>query len=113
MDHVLMALQETKDERDLKIRALFDFFDAANLGYLDYPQIEAGLSALQIPSHYKYAKDLFNVCDTHSKENKIAERERRIKVTVGAKLNAKEPMAKARTCTTAIFVCHCSVHRHH
>ena len=64
MDHVLMALQETKDERDLKIRALFDFFDAANLGYLDYPQIEAGLSALQIPSHYKYAKDLFKVCDT-------------------------------------------------
>nr|POE68081.1 hypothetical protein CFP56_19735 [Quercus suber] len=22
-------------------------------------------------------------------------------------------MAKARTCTSAIFVCHCSVHRHH
>ena len=64
MDHVLLALQETKDERDLRIRALFDFFDAANLGYLDYPQIEAGLLALQIPSHYKYAKDLFNVCDT-------------------------------------------------
>ena len=35
-DHVLLALQETK-ERDLRIRALFDFFDAANLGYLDYP----------------------------------------------------------------------------
>ena len=64
MDHVLLALQETKDERDLRIRALFDFFDAANLGYFDYPQIEVGLSALQIPSHYKYAKDLFKVCDT-------------------------------------------------
>ena len=65
MDHVLLALQETKDERDLRIRALFDFFDAANLGYLDYPQIEAGLLALQIPSHYKYAKDLFKVCDAN------------------------------------------------
>ncbi|KAF3949759.1 hypothetical protein CMV_024409 [Castanea mollissima] len=65
MDHVLLALQETKDERDLRIRALFDFFDAGNLGYLDYPQIEAGLSALQIPSHYKYAKDLFKVCDAN------------------------------------------------
>ena len=64
MDHVLLALQETKDERDLIIQALFDFFDATNLGYLDYPQIKAGLSALQIPSHYKYAKDLFKVCDT-------------------------------------------------
>ncbi|KAK9992949.1 hypothetical protein SO802_022652 [Lithocarpus litseifolius] len=65
MNHVLLALQETKDNRDLRIRALFDFFDAANLGYLDYPQIEAGLSAFQIPSRYKYAKDLFKVCDTN------------------------------------------------
>ena len=64
MDHVLLALQETKDRRNLRIWALFDFFDVANLGYLDYPQIEAGLSTLQIPSHYKYAKDLFKVCDT-------------------------------------------------
>ncbi|CAB4292988.1 unnamed protein product [Prunus armeniaca] len=36
MDHILMALRETKEER-------------ANLGYLDYPKIEAALSALQIP----------------------------------------------------------------
>ncbi|KAF3967696.1 hypothetical protein CMV_008328 [Castanea mollissima] len=40
MDHVLLALQETKDKMDLRIRALLDFFDAANLGYLDYPQIK-------------------------------------------------------------------------
>lgn len=65
MDHVLLALQESKDERELRIRSLFEFFDAANLGYLDYPQIEAGLSALQIPAHYKYAKDLFKVCDAN------------------------------------------------
>jgi solute carrier family 25 phosphate transporter 23/24/25/41 len=63
MDHVLLALGETKDERDLRIRSLFNFFDAANQGYLDYAQIEAGLSALHIPAHYKYAKDLFKVCD--------------------------------------------------
>jgi Ca2+-binding EF-hand superfamily protein len=63
MDHVLLALEETMDERDLRIRSLFNFFDAANQGYLDYAQIEAGLSALHVPAHYKYAKDLFKVCD--------------------------------------------------
>lgn len=63
MDHVLLALRETKEERELRIRSLFNFFDADNLGYLDYAQIEAGLSALQIPPEYKYAKDLLKVCD--------------------------------------------------
>lgn len=63
IDHVLLALGETKEEREQRIRSLFNFFDAANTGYLDYSQIEAGLSALQIPSKYKYAKDLLNVCD--------------------------------------------------
>ncbi|XP_050376322.1 calcium-dependent mitochondrial ATP-magnesium/phosphate carrier protein 2-like isoform X1 [Argentina anserina] len=63
MDHVLLALRETKEERELRIRSLFNFFDAANSGYLDYAQIEAGLSALQIPGEYKYAKDLLKVCD--------------------------------------------------
>ena len=48
MDHVLLALQETKDERDLRIRALFDFFDTANLGYLGYPLIETYCSLLLI-----------------------------------------------------------------
>ncbi|KAL5564748.1 hypothetical protein UlMin_027912 [Ulmus minor] len=65
MDHVLLALRETKEERDLRIRSLFNFFDASNLGYLDYANIEAGLSALQIPAEYKYAKDLFKVCDAN------------------------------------------------
>ncbi|KAI4336411.1 hypothetical protein L6164_014942 [Bauhinia variegata] len=65
MDHVLLALRETKEERDLRIRSLFNFFDAANNGYLDYAQIEAGLSALQIPPEYKYAKELFKVCDAN------------------------------------------------
>lgn len=65
MDHVLLALRETREERELRIRSLFNFFDKANVGYLDYAQIEAGLSALQIPSEYKYAKDLLNVCDAN------------------------------------------------
>uniref|UniRef100_A0A5B7BBW5 EF-hand domain-containing protein n=1 Tax=Davidia involucrata TaxID=16924 RepID=A0A5B7BBW5_DAVIN len=65
MDHVLLALRETKEEREQRLRSLFSFFDVANSGYLDYAQIEAGLSALHIPSEYKYAKDLLNVCDAN------------------------------------------------
>ncbi|KAG5046066.1 hypothetical protein JHK82_015447 [Glycine max] len=66
MDHVLVALGETKEEREVRIRSLFNFFDAANNGYLDYAQIEAGLSALQIPPEYKYARELCEVCDANS-----------------------------------------------
>lgn len=65
MDHVLLALRETKEEREVRIRSLFNFFDAANVGYLDSAQIEAGLSALQIPEEYKYANDLLKVCDAN------------------------------------------------
>ncbi|XP_022151343.1 calcium-binding mitochondrial carrier protein SCaMC-1-like isoform X2 [Momordica charantia] len=65
LEHVLLALRESKEERDLRTRSLFNFFDAANLGYLDYAQIEAGLLALQIPAEYKYAKDLLKVCDAN------------------------------------------------
>ncbi|KAF2322985.1 hypothetical protein GH714_032639 [Hevea brasiliensis] len=65
MEHVLLALGETKEEREQRIRTLFNFFDVANCGYLDYTQIEKGLSALQIPADYKYAKDLLNVCDAN------------------------------------------------
>ncbi|KAL4652915.1 hypothetical protein ACB092_01G265900 [Castanea dentata] len=65
MDHVLLALRETKEERDMRIRSLFNFFDTTNAGYLDYTLIETGLSALQIPAEYKYAKDLLNVCDSN------------------------------------------------
>ncbi|MBA0757167.1 hypothetical protein Gotri_020278 [Gossypium trilobum] len=65
MEHVLLALGETKEERDLRIRSLFSFFDAADVGFLDYTQIEKGLSALQIPAEYKYANDLLKVCDAN------------------------------------------------
>lgn len=66
MDHVLVALGETKEEREIRIRSLFNFFDAGSNGYLDYGQIETGLSALQIPAEYKYARELFKVCDSNS-----------------------------------------------
>ncbi|KAK1294646.1 hypothetical protein QJS10_CPA16g00785 [Acorus calamus] len=56
---------ETEEEREGRIRSLFGFFDASNSGYLDYANIEAGLSALQIPAEYKYARDLISVCDSN------------------------------------------------
>ncbi|XP_024971714.1 calcium-binding mitochondrial carrier protein SCaMC-1-like isoform X3 [Cynara cardunculus var. scolymus] len=65
LDHVLLALRETKDERESRFRGLFNFFDTSNAGYLDSVQIEVGLSALQIPADYKYAKDLLRVCDAN------------------------------------------------
>ncbi|GAB2284058.1 anaphase-promoting complex subunit 2 [Dionaea muscipula] len=70
LEHVLLALQETKDEREIRIRSLFNFFDKSNSGYLDYAEIEAGLLALKIPSDYKYARDLLNVCDAN-KDGKV------------------------------------------
>lgn len=57
MDNVLLALRETEQERDLRIRSLFNSLDTKNNGFLD----EAALSR----SHYKYAKDLLNVCDSN------------------------------------------------
>nr|GMC71689.1 calcium-binding mitochondrial carrier protein SCaMC-2-B-like [Ipomoea batatas] len=65
MDHVLAALQETKEERDIRIRSLFSFFDSDNAGYLDYSQIEKGLSSMQIQADYKFAKELLRVVDAN------------------------------------------------
>lgn len=65
LDHVLSALRETKEERDSRIRSLFSFFDSDSVGYLDYALIEKGLSAMQIPSDYKFAKELLKVCDAN------------------------------------------------
>ncbi|PKU62582.1 calcium-binding mitochondrial carrier protein SCaMC-1 [Dendrobium catenatum] len=65
MDHVLLALRESKEEREVRIRSLFNFFDTANVGYLDYALIEAGLLSLHIPAEYKYARDLLKVCDAN------------------------------------------------
>ncbi|GKD36192.1 calcium-binding mitochondrial carrier protein SCaMC-1-like protein [Tanacetum coccineum] len=63
MDHVLSALNETVSERETRIRSLFNYFDSTNAGYIDSKEIERGLSALQIPADYKYAKELLRVCD--------------------------------------------------
>ncbi|CAI9280675.1 unnamed protein product [Lactuca saligna] len=65
IEHVLLALRETKDERESRFRGLFNFFDTSNAGYLDSVQIEVGLSAMQIPADYKYAKELLRVCDAN------------------------------------------------
>ncbi|XP_065867740.1 calcium-dependent mitochondrial ATP-magnesium/phosphate carrier protein 3-like [Euphorbia lathyris] len=65
MEHVQLALGETKEEREQRIQSLFNMFDVSNSGYLDYNQIEKGLSALEIPADYKYAKDLLDVCDAN------------------------------------------------
>ncbi|RWW71563.1 hypothetical protein BHE74_00020685 [Ensete ventricosum] len=65
MDHVLLALRETREEREVRVRSLFNFFDAAGVGHLDYAQIDAGLSSLRVPAEYKYARDLLKVCDAN------------------------------------------------
>ncbi|KAK4436718.1 Calcium-dependent mitochondrial ATP-magnesium/phosphate carrier protein 2 [Sesamum alatum] len=65
LDHVLSALGETKEERESRIRSLFSFFDSNNVGYLDSSVIEKGLSAMQIPAGYKFAKELLDVCDAN------------------------------------------------
>ncbi|CAN4098470.1 unnamed protein product [Withania somnifera] len=65
LDHVLSALGETKEERESRVRSLFSFFDSDNVGCLDYVKIEKGLSAMQIPAEYKFAKELLNACDAN------------------------------------------------
>ncbi|KAL5793532.1 hypothetical protein ACOSP7_002126 [Xanthoceras sorbifolium] len=61
MERVLLASQETREEREQRIQSLFNFFDLKNSGFLDSAQIQAGLSSLNIPSEYKYGKDLLTV----------------------------------------------------
>ncbi|XP_004235852.1 calcium-dependent mitochondrial ATP-magnesium/phosphate carrier protein 2-like [Solanum lycopersicum] len=63
VDHVLSALRETKEERDLRMRGLFSFFDSDNVGYLDSVKIGKGLFAMQIPADYKFARELLTECD--------------------------------------------------
>ncbi|KAL7593181.1 hypothetical protein Lser_V15G31883 [Lactuca serriola] len=65
IEHVLLVLKETKDERESRFWGLFNFFDTSNVGYLDFVQIEVGLSVMQISTDYKYVKDLLRVCDAN------------------------------------------------
>ncbi|KAI9083969.1 hypothetical protein K1719_033965 [Acacia pycnantha] len=62
---VLQASQETREQREQRIRSLFSFFDKENSGIVDYAQIEAALSELQIPPEYKHAKDFLKACDAN------------------------------------------------
>jgi Ca2+-binding EF-hand superfamily protein len=59
------ALGETREQRELRIRNLFDRFDTSRLGYVDYNQIKNGFKSLSIPSENKYANDLLSVCDSN------------------------------------------------
>ncbi|PWA73708.1 Calcium-binding EF-hand [Artemisia annua] len=63
IEHVLLALRETKEERESRLRELFSFFDKSNTGYIDSGQIEIGLTALNIP--LADAKELVRVCDAN------------------------------------------------
>ncbi|MCO5614081.1 hypothetical protein L7F22_068362 [Adiantum nelumboides] len=66
LSHVLHALHETEEERVLRIQKLFDFFDIAHKGHIDHSDIKKGFKSLGIPTQYKYAKDLLNVCDANN-----------------------------------------------
>ncbi|CAN8277408.1 unnamed protein product [Cochlearia groenlandica] len=62
MDHVLVALRETEEEREIRIKDLFDFFDESRTGILNDAEIEKGLSSLRVPTKHK---DLRRVCDSN------------------------------------------------
>eukprot|EP00249_Psilotum_nudum_P018610 c26884_g1_i2 orf=665-1168(+) len=62
---VLLALQETQEQRECRIVNLFNFFDSSRSGYVDHSQIVEAFQAFSIPSQYKYAKDLLDVCDAN------------------------------------------------
>eukprot|EP00249_Psilotum_nudum_P036003 c6136_g1_i1 orf=3-410(-) len=62
---VLLALQETQEQRERRIGNLFNFFDTSRSGFVDHSQIVEAFRALSIPSQYKYAKDLLDVCDAN------------------------------------------------
>ena len=65
LSEVLLALDESLEERDRRIHNLFQFFDISGKGFLDHSDIEKGFDALDIPTQYKYAKDLLDVCDSN------------------------------------------------
>ncbi|KAL2643146.1 hypothetical protein R1flu_010733 [Riccia fluitans] len=62
---VEQALQETREQRELRIRQLFERFDTAKTGYLDHGVIEDGFQSFGIRAHHKHAADLLRVCDSN------------------------------------------------
>nr|KAJ0187697.1 hypothetical protein LSAT_V11C900473840 [Lactuca sativa] len=65
IEHVLLVLKVTKDEKESRFWGLFNFFDTSKAGYLDFVQIGVGLSVMQILTDYKYVKELLRVCDAN------------------------------------------------
>ena len=57
--------EETEEERDVRIRNLFDAFDSQRTGYVDGKQIESGLRSLRFPVQEQYARDLLEACDSN------------------------------------------------
>lgn len=58
-------LVETVDEKEKRIRELFDSFDHKKKGVLDPESIRKGLRKLHhLPAREKYANELFKKCDT-------------------------------------------------
>lgn len=56
---------EGEEERERRIRALFESFDDTNRGYLESQQIESGLQSLSFPFQKKYAVELVEACDAN------------------------------------------------
>lgn len=58
-------LSETPNERDSRIRDLFDTLDKDNNGYLDSNAIQRGFTTMtHLPARIKYANELLSRCDT-------------------------------------------------
>ncbi|KAG0561549.1 hypothetical protein KC19_9G072400 [Ceratodon purpureus] len=56
---------ESEEEREGRIRALFESFDNNKCGYLESQQIENGLQSLSFPFQKKYAVELVEACDAN------------------------------------------------
>jgi solute carrier family 25 phosphate transporter 23/24/25/41 len=56
---------ESEEEREVRIRGLFDSFDSSKVGYLESAQIESGLQSLSFPFQKKYAVEMVEACDAN------------------------------------------------
>ncbi|XP_024377247.1 calcium-dependent mitochondrial ATP-magnesium/phosphate carrier protein 3 [Physcomitrium patens] len=56
---------ESEEEREMRIRKLFEAFDSGKCGYLESTQIESGLQSLSFPFQRKYVLELLEACDAN------------------------------------------------
>ncbi|XP_024376863.1 calcium-dependent mitochondrial ATP-magnesium/phosphate carrier protein 3 isoform X2 [Physcomitrium patens] len=56
---------ESEEERELRVRKLFNSLDSRKCGYLESKQIESGLQSLSFPFQRKYALELLEACDSN------------------------------------------------